>query len=110
MPSRHRLACRRLPPDSAQGGVFLIPLTGDHPRGKLRLLYEANPIAFTAEQAGKKGFSAGSNRVLNIQPTSIHFKSIPAFIVGSQVEMAELLSLPPRRGSRHRRQGRLERQ
>lgn len=69
-----------------KGGVFLYPPTGDHPRGKLRLLYEANPIAFIAEQAGG-GASAGSERVLNIQPTSIHQRT--PLIVGSQVEMEE---------------------
>lgn len=69
-----------------KGGVFLYPPTGDHPRGKLRLLYEANPIAFIAEQAGG-GASAGSERVLNIRPTSIHQRT--PLVVGSQVEMEE---------------------
>lgn len=69
-----------------KGGIFLYPPTGDHPRGKLRLLYEANPIAFIAEQAGGAA-CAGAERVLDIIPTSIHQRT--PLIVGSQFEMEE---------------------
>jgi len=69
-----------------KGGVFLYPPTGEHASGKLRLLYEANPIAFIAEHAG--GIcSDGKQRILDIQPKSIHQRT--PMIVGSQVEMAE---------------------
>jgi len=69
-----------------KGGVFLYPPTRDHPKGKLRLLYEVNPIAFLAEQAGG-GASDGARGVLDIQPESIHQRT--PVVVGSSVEMAE---------------------
>ncbi|MGC3968425.1 MAG: class 1 fructose-bisphosphatase [Pirellulales bacterium] len=54
-----------------KGGVFLYPPTSDNPRGKLRLMYEANPIAFLIEQAGGTAV-CGRQRILEIQPQSIH--------------------------------------
>jgi fructose-1,6-bisphosphatase I len=69
-----------------KGGIFLYPPTDDNPQGKLRLLYEANPLAFLVEQAGGKALD-GQGRVLDVQPTSIH-QRIP-LALGSQVEMAE---------------------
>ena len=54
-----------------KGGVFLYPPTASHGEGKLRLLYEANPMAFIAEQAGGKAID-GKRRTLDIQPESIH--------------------------------------
>lgn len=67
-----------------RGGVFLYPPTDTNPEGKLRLLYEANPVAFIAEQAG--GFaSAGTERVMDIQPTEIHQRT--PLIVGGKSEM-----------------------
>jgi fructose-1,6-bisphosphatase I len=69
-----------------KGGVFLYPPTRDHPQGKLRLLYEANPIAFLAEQAGG-GASNGSGRILDVQPTTIHQRT--PLVVGSAMEMTE---------------------
>jgi fructose-1,6-bisphosphatase I len=69
------------------GGIFLYPPTATNPEGKLRLLYEANPIAFIAEQAG--GIATdGRRRILDIVPTSIHERTPVA--VGSPHEMAEL--------------------
>jgi fructose-1,6-bisphosphatase I len=68
------------------GGVFLYPPTVSHPSGKLRLLYEANPIAFIAEQAGGVATN-GKQRILEIQPHGIHQRT--AFVVGSPVEMEE---------------------
>jgi len=67
-----------------KGGVFLYPPTKKQPEGKLRLLYEANPLAFIAEQAGGIA-SSGSARVLEIPPQMIHQRT--AFIVGSRAEM-----------------------
>jgi fructose-1,6-bisphosphatase I len=70
-----------------KGGVFMYPPTSTHPAGKLRLLYEANPIALIAEQAG--GIATdGRQRILDIQPESIHQRT--PLIVGSQVEMSAL--------------------
>ena len=54
-----------------KGGIFLYPPTRTHPQGKLRLLYEANPIAFIAEQAGGRATN-GQGRILEIQPQDIH--------------------------------------
>jgi fructose-1,6-bisphosphatase I len=73
-----------------KGGVYVYPSTGKSPKGKLRLLYEANPLAFIAEQAGGKA-SNGFDRILEIQPESLHQRT-PLFI-GSKnmVEKAEEL-------------------
>jgi fructose-1,6-bisphosphatase I len=71
-----------------KGGIFLYPPTKPHPQGKLRLLYEANPIAFLAEQAGGLA-TDGTRRILDIQPDSLHQRT--PLIVGSREEV-ELLS------------------
>lgn len=70
-----------------KGGIFLYPPTSDYPEGKLRLLYEANPIAFIAEQAGGLA-TTGKKRVMEIQPRSIHERT--PLMVGSRVEMEQL--------------------
>lgn len=67
-----------------KGGVFLYPPTESNPEGKLRLLYEANPIAFITEQAGGVA-TDGTQRILEIEPESIHQRT--PMIVGSRVEM-----------------------
>jgi fructose-1,6-bisphosphatase I len=73
-----------------KGGIFLYPPTRTHPGGKLRLLYEANPVAFLAEQAG--GLAAdGTRRILDVQPTSLHQRT--PLLVGSREEMELLLRL-----------------
>lgn len=54
-----------------KGGIFIYPSTQKNPNGKLRLLYEANPMAFIAEQAGGKAHN-GIERITNIQPTELH--------------------------------------
>jgi len=53
------------------GGVFAYPETATHPQGKLRLMYEANPIAFLAEQAGGAA-TDGTANILSKQPASLH--------------------------------------
>jgi fructose-1,6-bisphosphatase I len=73
-----------------KGGVFLYPPTHDHPEGKLRLLYEANPIAFLVEQAGGIA-TTGTGRVLDVVPTAIHQRT--PLIIGGQVEMREFVRL-----------------
>ena len=70
-----------------KGGVFLYPPTQDYPDGKLRVLYEANPIAFIAEQAGGQA-TTGTGRVLEIEPRSIHERT--PLMVGSPYEMQQL--------------------
>jgi fructose-1,6-bisphosphatase I len=69
-----------------RGGVFMYPPTRDFSQGKLRLLYEANPVAFLVEQAGGQATS-GSRRILDIVPESIHQRT--PLVVGSKVEMDE---------------------
>ena len=72
-----------------QGGVFLYPPTQSHPSGKLRLLYEANPLAFIAEQAGGIAVD-GEAPILSIVPTQIH-QRVP-FVIGGQSEVEALLT------------------
>ena len=67
-----------------KGGVFLYPPTQHYPAGKLRLLYEANPIAFLAEQAGGLA-TDGRQRILDIEPKNLHQRTPLA--VGSRREM-----------------------
>lgn len=67
-----------------KGGVFLYPPTVAHPSGKLRLLYEANPIALLAEQAGGKA-TDGRGRILDIVPTDLHQRT--PLLVGGDEEM-----------------------
>ena len=73
-----------------KGGVFLYPPTDDYPDGKLRLLYEANPIAFLAEQAGGMALG-GTERILDITPESLHQRT--PLIAGSSEDVELLMSL-----------------
>jgi fructose-1,6-bisphosphatase I len=73
-----------------KGGVFLYPPTSKQPKGKLRLLYEANPLAFIAEQAGGVATN-GSMRILDIKPEGIHQRT--PFFVGSKREMEALAAV-----------------
>ena len=54
-----------------KGGIFLYPADRNHPEGKLRLMYEANPLGFVAEQAGGAA-SAGKQRILDVMPEHLH--------------------------------------
>jgi len=70
------------------GGLYMYPATADHPEGKLRLMYEANPMAFLVEQAGGRA-SNGHQRILDLTPHDLHQRT-PLFIGGAQwVEAAE---------------------
>src|SRR6266850_1429983 len=71
------------------GGVFLYPGTKKAPHGKLRLLYEANPLAFLAEQAGGVA-TDGENRILDKQPKTMHERT--PLIIGSKDEVKRVLS------------------
>lgn len=71
-----------------KGGIYFYPTTSKAPKGKLRLLYECNPMAFIAEQAGGKA-SDGFNRILEIEPTELH-QRVPFFVGNREmVEKAE---------------------
>ena len=73
-----------------KGGIYLYPSTASNPEGKLRLLYECNPLAFVAEQAGGKA-SDGRQRILDIEPKSLH-QRVPYFLGSSNmVERIEAL-------------------
>ena len=61
-----------------KGGVFLYPGTISNPDGKLRLLYEAFPLAFIAEAAGGAA-SNGTKRILEVAPDAPHART-PLFI------------------------------
>ena len=60
------------------GGVFCYPANTKSPRGKLRLLYEANPLAFIVEQAGGSAID-GHTRIMDVQPTELHQRT-PLYI------------------------------
>lgn len=61
-----------------KGGIFMYPATAANPTGKLRLLYECNPIAFLAEQAGGKATDGHGKRILDIEPEALH-QRVPMF-------------------------------
>ena len=72
-----------------KGGLFMYPGTTDKPKGKLRLLYECNPVAFIAEVAGARA-TDGVQPILDIEPTELHQRT--AFFIGSSKMMDELES------------------
>ncbi len=73
-----------------QGGVFMYPPTKKSPSGKLRLMYEANPMAMLIEQAGGAAFVAPDQRILDVQPTAIHQRT--PVILGSTAEVEHVLA------------------
>jgi len=73
-----------------KGGVFLYPPTAKAPEGKLRLMYEANPMAMIIEQAGGKTFAGPGKRVMDIQPTAIHQRT--PVILGATDQVALVLA------------------
>jgi fructose-1,6-bisphosphatase I len=66
------------------GGIFLYPADSSNPRGKLRLLYEASPMAFIAEQA-EGSATDGTNRILDIMPTGLHQRT--PLVIGSRLDV-----------------------
>lgn len=72
-----------------KGGVFMYPPTDKAPRGKLRLLYEANPMAMLIEQAGGLAFAEPGRRILDIAPEDIHERT--PVILGSHDEVERVL-------------------
>jgi fructose-1,6-bisphosphatase I len=72
-----------------KGGIYIYPATQKDSNGKLRLLYEANPLAFICEQAGGLA-TDGKNRILDIQPQQLH-QRVPLFI-GSRLMVEKCMS------------------
>ena len=71
-----------------KGGIFLYPGDRENPNGKLRLLYECNPLAFIVEQAGGAA-STGHERIMAVEPEDLHQRC--PLLIGSKedVELAE---------------------
>ncbi|MEX2182253.1 MAG: class 1 fructose-bisphosphatase [Gemmatimonadaceae bacterium] len=67
------------------GGLFAYPANARYPQGKLRLLYECNPLAFVVEQAGGSAID-GRQRILDVRPTALHQRS--PYYVGSKADVA----------------------
>jgi fructose-1,6-bisphosphatase I len=64
-----------------KGGIYMYPKSSKNSNGKLRLLYECNPMAFLAEQANGMA-SDGFSRIMDIEPSELH-QRVP-FICGSK--------------------------
>jgi fructose-1,6-bisphosphatase I len=69
-----------------KGGVFLYPPTKKAPAGKLRLMYEANPMAMIVEQAGGKAMADEKQRILDIEPSAIHQRTPVILGAADQVD------------------------
>jgi fructose-1,6-bisphosphatase I len=74
-----------------KGGVFLYPPTKKAPSGKLRLMYEANPMAMLIEQAGGRALVAPGQRILDVLPKDIHERT--PVILGSSEEVDHVVAL-----------------
>ncbi|MBS1644390.1 MAG: class 1 fructose-bisphosphatase [Bacteroidetes bacterium] len=74
-----------------KGGIFLYPADSKSPNGKLRLLYECNPMAFLAEAAGGMA-TTGTERILNLVPNALH-QRVPIFIGSKDLVNAALACL-----------------
>jgi len=61
-----------------KGGIYIYPSTASSPKGKLRLLYECNPMAFLIEQAGGRASDGFNRRIMEIDPTELH-QRVPFF-------------------------------
>ncbi len=72
-----------------KGGIFIYPATTDRPEGKLRLLYEAMPMAMLVEQAGGIAVTQDGTRVLDLHPTDLHQRT--SVVLGSTEEVAHFL-------------------
>jgi fructose-1,6-bisphosphatase I len=73
-----------------QGGVFMYPPTQKAPKGKLRLMYEANPMAMLVEQAGGKALAGPGQRILEVRPEAIHQRT--CVILGGTEEVDHVLA------------------
>lgn len=68
-----------------KGGIFIYPGTSEQPGGKLRLLYEAMPMAMLVEQAGGRAITDTGRRILDIPPTQLHERT--SVVLGSRAEV-----------------------
>jgi len=68
-----------------KGGIFIYPATTDRPDGKLRLLYEALPMAMLVEQAGGRAITEDGRRILDLHPTALHERT--SVVLGSKAEV-----------------------
>ena len=73
----------------SRGGIFMYPRDDRYKEGRLRLMYEANPMAFIVEQAGGAA-TDGRTRILDLQPTKLHQRV--AVILGSKNEVERVTS------------------
>ncbi len=71
-----------------KGGIYIYPRTEQHPKGRLRLLYECNPLAMIAEQAGGLA-TDGLERILDVEPSQLHQRC--GFFVGSKQMMEKAI-------------------
>ncbi|MDX1408539.1 MAG: class 1 fructose-bisphosphatase [Saprospiraceae bacterium] len=69
-----------------QGGIFLYPNTRKYPKGKLRVLYELNPMSMIVEQAGGKAMTCGLERILDLEVTELHQRDTVAMGSSEMVE------------------------
>ncbi len=78
-----------------KGGIYLYPSTESNPNGKLRLLYECNPMAFLIEQAGGLA-SDGKNRIMALKPSELH-QRVPFFVGSKEMvkKVEEFIQLYP---------------
>jgi fructose-1,6-bisphosphatase I len=78
-----------------KGGIYIYPTSSKSPKGKLRLLYECNPMAYIAEQANGMA-TDGYQRILDIQPTELH-QRVPFFCGSSSMvnKACEYMALYP---------------
>jgi fructose-1,6-bisphosphatase I len=72
-----------------KGGIYIYPDVLSAPKGKLRLLYECNPLAYIAEQAGGLA-STGRKRILDLKPRELH-QRVP-YYVGSKLMVEKAMS------------------
>lgn len=82
-----------------QGGIFLYPNTRKYPQGKLRLVYECNPLSFIVEQAGGKAISGQLERILDLEPNHLHQRATisigsPAMVDEMQAFVERYSALP----------------
>ena len=73
-----------------KGGVFLYPADQKSAQGKLRLMYEANPLGFVAEQAGGSA-SSGTERILDMQPKQLHQRT--PLILGNKDVVEQIVDI-----------------
>jgi fructose-1,6-bisphosphatase I len=73
-----------------KGGIFLYPADRNRPEGRLRLMYEANPLGFVAEQAGGAA-STGRQRIMEIMPERLHQRT--PLILGNKAVVEKVVAI-----------------